>query len=180
MTPIFTEQNIKSSLQDIGTKIISEHSTDLAFIGIGTKGFLIANRLLNICKPNYNHSVQVGLLDIALYNPKPSPGNFISLGKTSIQFSLKHKNVILISDQINTGKTVVAALNALLDYDAPREIMCCCLLSKNNLKRPIHIQYPALTIPKENSPFNKTTCSLFEVEGEDNIYFTEEQKIYNS
>ena len=166
MTDLFSESDIKTTLESMAAAIVKDRTMPLAFIGIETKGHIIAQRLKKLCEPNFDYTIQTGILDISLYNSKTTDTGFVSLGRSSITFPLQDKIIILVSEEIDTGKTITAALNALSDYDEPENIKCCCLLNKNNLTRPIAIDYIGFnSIPATTA----TSCLFYETDGEDAI-----------
>ena len=166
MAELFSEPQIKTAIQTLAHHISTQCKQPLAFIGIETKGYILANRLKLLCEEQLHTTIQVGKLDISLYHPLSTNSNFVSIGQSSISFSLKGKTIILIDEEIDTGKTITAALNALSDYDEPENIKCCCLLNKNNLTRPIAIDYIGFnSIPATTA----TSCLFYETDGEDAI-----------
>ena len=170
MTELYSEEEVSRIIKELSKDIATTCKTPFALIGIETKGHILSQRIKSHCDQLTVDTIPIGLLDIALYSPSQSQSDFVSVGHSSIPFSLKDKTIILVADEIDTGKTVTAALNALSDYEDPSVIKCCCLLNKNNLTRPIHIEYIGFdTAPGSPGYKEKTKCLFYETDGEEYI-----------
>jgi len=111
---------------------------DLAIIGIRTRGVPLAQRIHDKVSRIEEGHVPLGILDITLYRDdiglrKEKP----RLGKTDIPFSLDDKTVVLIDDVLFTGRTVRAAMDALIDFGRPRRIHLAVLVDRGHRELPI-------------------------------------------
>ena len=167
MTDILNEDQIQSSVKSLALEIYNSNSNQLVFLGLGDNGSILAKRMANVLLKEFNITILVGTLDVTLYKSHDSKEHFITIGETSINFSLQGKTVVLISDQVNSGKTMIAGLNALSDYGEPLEIKCCCLIYRDCMTRPIYFHYKGKVIAKEAVPSLK--ISFYEKDGEDSI-----------
>jgi pyrimidine operon attenuation protein / uracil phosphoribosyltransferase len=139
---IFNKQEIADSMVRIAGEIIKRHDVmdDIVLIGIRTCGAFLAKRLqetiaqLNVPKP------PTGVLDITLYRDdwtriSATP----KVGKTEVPFSVDDKIVILVDDVLFTGRTVRAAMDALIDFGRPRKIELATLVDRGDKDRELPI-----------------------------------------
>ena len=141
-TIILKDKEISEIIQRIATAIVEKNGSmnEVVLVGIRTGGAFLAARLqeaiplLNVEKP------ALGILDITLYRddwtkigPKPV------VKKTKIPFSVDDKIVILIDDVLFTGRTVRAAMEALMDYGRPRKIELVILVDRGEAHRELPI-----------------------------------------
>lgn len=140
---IFSAEDIRHSIEKIAAEIVEKNKTmeDVALVGIRTGGAFLANRLreaiagLNVPKP------PTGVLDITLYRDDwtrvgPTP----IVGKTEIPFSIEDKIIILVDDVLFTGRTVRAAMDALIDLGRPRRIELAILVDRGDGVRELPIK----------------------------------------
>ena len=165
MTVIVDETQLNAHIKHLADDIYKTNSGNIVFLGLGDNGFILATRLSKFILQHFETTVLVGKLDVTLYKSHHNNDHFVNLGKSDISFSLQNKTVILISDQVNTGKTMIAGLNALSDYGEPLVVKCCCLIFRECMTRPIHFQYIGETISK--SVVASLTCCFYEKDGED-------------
>ena len=163
MSAILNESQIENQITSLTNQIAPTITENTIFLGIDLKGKILAKRIADKLTKLNSISLNVGQLDVALYKPIED-NSYLNIGQSDITFSLKNKNIILISPFIITGKTMLAALVALNDYDVPNSIECCCMLSSQDLLRPINIKHIASTDIKAKKSFK---INFFETEGED-------------
>lgn len=165
MTTILNESQINDSINELSNKIKSNLTVKTILLGIDLKGKILATRIADKLTKSNVSKPKVGQLDVSLYKPiEDTP--YLNIGQSDINFSLKNKHIILISPFIITGKTMLAALVALNDYEVPESIECSCLLSSQNLSRPINIKHTASHKIKAKKTY---TINFFETDGEDII-----------
>lgn len=123
---------------------IAEHGgvRDLALIGIRRGGEPIAPRLAALLGELEGEVPPVGSVDITLYRDDaatalPNP----KIGPSHIPFSVDGKRIVLVDDVISTGRTIRAAVDAVLDYGRPRRIELCVLVDRGGRELPIHPDY---------------------------------------
>ncbi len=123
---------------------IAEHGgvRDLALVGIRRGGEPLAERLAALLRELEGEAPPTGSLDITLYRDDaatalPSP----KIGPSRIPFEVRGKRVVLVDDVIYTGRTIRAALDAVLDYGRPRRIELCVLVDRGGRELPIHPDY---------------------------------------
>ena len=137
-------------------------------IGVLPLGPIIAKRIVHQIKKKYDIPIMTGQLDITIFlNPDQIQGPFIDLHQTDIPFSLKDKHVVLIQETLTTGLKAKAALNALSDFDSPKDIKLATLIDRHNRKFPIYANYVGKII--ESHLHENVSIELLEVNGKDQI-----------
>jgi len=114
----------------------------VAFIGVRTRGPYIAKRLAEIFKARQGKEIPVGEMDIALYRDDLNallPGGKID--HTRVPFDIANKIVVLFDDVLNTGRTVRAAVDHLIDLGRPRMIHLAVLIDRGGRELPIAANY---------------------------------------
>jgi len=111
-------------------------------IGIQPRGIFFSDRLVEqISKQVSKEKIQYGKLDITFYRDDVRQG-LHNVNQTDIPFSIENKNVILIDDVLYTGRTIRAALDALLDYGRPSKVELCILIDRRFSRQlPIQADY---------------------------------------
>ena len=145
---ILDQKDIEQALKGIARQIISKHESleDIVLVGIRTGGAFLAFRLRDEISKGDEEKQPTGVLDINLYRDDwtrigPNP----KLGSTEIPFSIDGKIVILIDDVLFTGRTVRAAMDALIDFGRPKRIELAVLVDRGEEQRelPIKANYVA-------------------------------------
>ena len=156
---ILDEGGIERVLARIAHEILErkEGIANLALIGIRTRGVFLAQRLQKKLSEIEKNEIPVGILDITLYRddlsevgPKPE------IHETDIPFNLKGKVVILVDDVLYTGRTIRAALDALIDFGRPKVIRLAVLVDRGHRELPIRLIMSARMFPPHfriESPF---------------------------
>ena len=147
----------------------------LCLIGIRNRGVFLAHRLAECIKKIENTDVPVGALDITLYRDDLT---LISqqpvVHKTEIDFDISDKNVILVDDVLYTGRTIRAALDALIDFGRPKSIQLAVLIDRGHRELPIRADYAGKNIP--TSKDESVEVRLSEVDGIDEVAIVEKLK----
>jgi len=121
---------------------------NLVLIGIRRHGVSLANRLSLRLKDIAGISVPVGALDITLYRDDLSEiASQPVLKKTEISFAVKDKIIVLCDDVLYTGRTVRAALDAIIDLGRPLAIQLAVLIDRGHRELPIQATYVGKNIP---------------------------------
>ncbi len=114
----------------------------VAFIGVRTRGPYIAKRLAEIVKKRHGKDIPIGEMDITLYRDDLNallPGGTID--HTRIPFDIANKIVVLFDDVLNTGRTVRAAVDHLIDLGRPRMIHLAVMIDRGGRELPIAANY---------------------------------------
>ncbi len=167
---IMNGADIERSLDRISLEILERNhgGANLAVIGIHTGGVHLANRILNKLNGREQGRVLIGSLDITLYRDDWS---LISqnplVKKTDINFSLEHQRVVLVDDVIYTGRTIRAAMDALMDYGRPDTIQLAALVDRGGRELPIQPDYVGRSVMV--GPDEKVDVLLGEKGGRDEV-----------
>ncbi len=123
---------------------------ELALIGIRTRGVPIAKRLARAIHEISGHDVPTGALDITLYRDDlmrhPVAAQPV-VRRTEIPFSIDDKRILLVDDVLYTGRTIRAALDALIEFGRPRSIQLVVLVDRGHRELPIKADYVGKNLP---------------------------------
>ena len=146
---IMTAQDIERALARIALQIFERNleTKDIVIIGIHTGGVFLADRIHSIIKKREKVSLPSGSLDITLYRDDWSrvTQNPI-VKKTDIPFEIEGKTLILVDDVLYTGRTIRAALDAIMDFGRPSSIQLAVLMDRGGRELPIQADYIGMEI----------------------------------
>jgi pyrimidine operon attenuation protein/uracil phosphoribosyltransferase len=146
---ILSADGIQSALEQMSSRIAADFPSDchLVLIGIRTGGAFLADRLQHLILAHNNRAVVTGALDITLYRDDWTRINHKPIvGKTEVPISLDNQFVILVDDVLYTGRTVRAALDALIDFGRPRRIALAVLVDRGGRELPICADYVGIQV----------------------------------
>lgn len=162
---------IKRLIEKVAEKILKAHPIleKVALIGIQTGGAPFAQRLKEILFQKTGVEVPIGYLDITLYRDDWTRiTNYPKVKRTEIPFSIEDLNIILVDDVIYTGRTIRAAMDALIDMGRPKKIELAVLVDRGGRELPIEPNYVGLKI--KNINFNEYVSVYFkEIRNKDQI-----------
>jgi pyrimidine operon attenuation protein / uracil phosphoribosyltransferase len=152
MPVVIDADRMARTLTRIAHEIVERnHGVDqLAVVGIRTRGDVIARRLARSLFEITNEEVPTGALDITLYRDdlmRHTVGPHPLVRKTEIQFSIDDKKIVLVDDVLYTGRTVRAALDALIDFGRPKAIQLVALVDRGHRELPIKADYVGKNLP---------------------------------
>jgi pyrimidine operon attenuation protein / uracil phosphoribosyltransferase len=148
---------------------------ELALVGIRTRGVPIAKRLARALREINGHDVPTGALDITLYRDdlmRNAVGPQPLIRRTEIPFSIDDKKILLVDDVLYTGRTIRAALDALIDFGRPRAIQLVVLVDRGHRELPIKADYVGKNVP--TSLKQSVQVRLQEIDGADEVVIQEE------
>ncbi|MGI5901249.1 MAG: bifunctional pyr operon transcriptional regulator/uracil phosphoribosyltransferase PyrR [Desulfitobacteriia bacterium] len=151
---IMDSEAIRRAISRIAHEILERNkgTEDLVLIGIRTRGVPLAERVQERIFEYENVKVPLGLLDITLYRDDLSLVDVQPVvHETRVPFNLDGKIVILIDDVLFTGRTVRAALDALIDLGRPRKIQLAVLIDRGHRELPIRADYVGKNLPTSSS-----------------------------
>jgi pyrimidine operon attenuation protein / uracil phosphoribosyltransferase len=143
---------------------------EIAFVGIRTRGVPLARRIAKFIQEISSHEVPTGALDITLYRDdlmRTPVGPQPLVRKTEIPFSIDDKRILLVDDVLYTGRTIRAALDALIDFGRPREIQLVVLVDRGHRELPIKADYVGKNLP--TSAAQSVQVHLTEIDGRDEV-----------
>ena len=155
-TVILDSSGIRRAITRISHEILEKNKglSDVVLVGIQSGGAHLALEIANCMEVIEGERVPVGSVDITLYRDDfKSQAPHKSVGKTDISFSLEGKRVILVDDVLYTGRTIRAAMDALMDYGRPTCIQLAVLIDRGHRELPIRADYVGRNVPtsqKEN------------------------------
>ena len=143
------EAAIGRMLRRIANEVVERNRGvgSLALVGIRTGGHHLAHRLRHLIQSIEGQAIPVGSVDITLYRddvlgglPKPE------IGPTELPFALADLTIVLVDDVLYTGRTVRAALDALMDYGRPRAVQLAVLVDRGHRELPIRADFVGLAV----------------------------------
>ena len=176
MAVVLDADRITRSLTRIAHEILERNRgvDELAFVGIRTRGVPIARRIARAIHQIAHHEVPTGALDITLYRDdlmRHAVGPQPLVRSTEIAFSIDDKRILLVDDVLYTGRTVRAALDALIDFGRPKAIQLVVLVDRGHRELPIKADYVGKNLP--TSPSQSVQVRLMEIDGRDEVEVAE-------
>lgn len=171
---ILDAEGIRRALTRMAHEIIERNKGvgDLALIGIRRRGVPIAVRLANLIREIEGRDVPVGSLDITLYRDDLTQLSYQPLVyRTEVNFQVMGKRVVLVDDVIYTGRTVRAALDALMDLGRPAVIELAVLVDRGHRELPIRADYIGKNVPTSRKEV--VAVLIKEIDGEDRVVINE-------
>ena len=137
-------------------------------MGIRARGDLLAARLHEAIRRNENVDLPLGSLDITLYRDDLTRvGNAPVVRESVIPFSVDDRVVVLVDDVLFTGRTIRAAMDALVDYGRPRAIRLAVLIDRGHRELPIRADFVGKNVP--TAPSDDVRVQLVETGGRDEV-----------
>lgn len=171
---ILDQAGVRRSLTRIAHEIIERNkgTEDLVLVGIRRRGVPLAERLAERIMDIEGHSVPVGILDITLYRDDLTTlAHQPLVHSTEISFPVEGKIVVLVDDVIFTGRTIRAALGALIDLGRPKVIQLAVLIDRGHRELPIRADYVGKNVP--TSKKEEISVRLQEIDGEERVVILE-------
>ena len=168
---IIDEEGLNRTLTRLAHEILEKNkgSKNLVLIGMRTRGEFIAERIKQKIKEIDKSDPSYGVLDVTLYRDDfrvrlKQP----EISVTNITFDVNDRDVILIDDVLYTGRTVRAALDALMDLGRPNTIQLCVLVDRGHRELPIRADFIGKNIP--TSINEEIRVRIKETDGEDGVF----------
>ena len=171
---ILDKDGICRALMRIAHEILEKNkgTENLCLVGIRNRGVYLAKRLAECIKKIDEKDVPVGILDITLYRDDLTLiASQPVVRKTEIDFDINDRNLVLVDDVLYTGRTVRAALDALVDFGRPKSIQLAVLVDRGHRELPVRADYAGKTIP--TSQKETVEVHLEEVDGIDRVVIVE-------
>lgn len=171
---IMDEASMARALTRMAHEIVEKHkgTERLALVGIRSRGVPLANRIAEKIRSIEGIQVPVGSLDINLYRDDLTTiADHPIVRKTEIPFSIDGVKVVLADDVLFTGRTIRAALDALIDLGRPLLIQVAVLIDRGHRELPIRADYVGKNVPTSRS--QEVRVSLKEQDGRDAVEILE-------
>jgi pyrimidine operon attenuation protein/uracil phosphoribosyltransferase len=148
-TCVMDEDEIERTLVRMAHQILEQNKgcENLALVGILTRGDILARKLADIIYSIEGVHVPVGSLDISFYRDDASISGLPQLHGTDILFNIDNKTIVLVDDALFTGRTIRAALDALMDFGRPARIQLAILVDRGHRELPIRADFVGKNIP---------------------------------
>jgi len=172
MPVIMDADRMTRTLTRIGHEIVERNrgTDNVALVGIRTRGVLIAQRLAQVLQQITRTPLRTGALDITLYRDdlmRHAVGPQPLVRKTEIPFSIDDQKILLVDDVLYTGRTIRAALDALIDFGRPKSIQLVVLVDRGHRELPIKADYVGRNLP--TSLAQSVQVHLTEIDGRDEV-----------
>jgi pyrimidine operon attenuation protein/uracil phosphoribosyltransferase len=170
MKIILNEQQLALTIQRLANQLLENHLdlSNTVLIGIQPRGIYFSDRIVSQLRSDLpRQAIQYGQLDITFYRDDVRTG-LHELNRTDIPFSIENKEVILIDDVLWTGRTIRAALDALLDFGRPAKVELCVLIDRR-FSRQLPIQADYVGRPIDSIITQKVKVYWKEKDGKDEV-----------
>ena len=172
MPVVIDADRMGRSLTRIAHEILERNRgvEELALVGIRTRGVPLAKRLAQTIRDISHHEVPTGALDITLYRDdlmRHAVGAQPVVRSTDIAFSIDDKRILLVDDVLYTGRTIRAALDALIEFGRPKSIQLVVLIDRGHRELPIKADYVGKNLPTSLS--QSIQVHLMEIDGRDEV-----------
>jgi pyrimidine operon attenuation protein / uracil phosphoribosyltransferase len=178
MPVVMDADRVGRTLTRIAHEIVERNRTldDLALVGIRSRGEHLARRLAEQLQQIAGRAVPTGALDITLYRDdlmRHAVGPQPLVRSTDIPFSIDDRILLLVDDVLYTGRTVRAALDALIDFGRPQAIQLVVLVDRGHRELPIKADYVGKNLPTSRG--ESVQVRLEEVDGDDEVVISGEE-----
>ena len=167
---LMDDKAIGRAITRISHEIIEKNKgiEDVVLVGIKTRGVPIANRISKKIEQIEGESVNTGEVDITLYRDDLKQVDVDPvINGSNIDFNINDKIVVLVDDVLYTGRTVRAALDAIMDLGRPKSIQLAVLVDRGHRELPIRADYVGKNVPTSKSEV--ISVKLLEIDSEDSV-----------
>ncbi len=167
-------QGFDRTLTRLAHEIVERNrgAENLVIVGMQTRGVFLAKRLVKKIEASENATVPLGTLDATLYRDDfRTRLKHPKVQVTEIPFDIYDMNLVLVDDVLYTGRTVRAALDALMDFGRPRRIQLAVLVDRGHREMPIRPDFVGKNIP--TSINEEVRVRMQEIDGEDAVLLVE-------
>ncbi len=167
---VMDEENIARSIRRLAHEIVERNkgTKDLVLVGIRDRGDILATRIIHMIQEIEGVKLPLGILDITLYRDDfQCLAEQPLLQETNIPVDISDKVIVLVDDVLYTGRTIRAALDAIIDFGRPSRIQLAVLVDRGHRELPIKPDYIGKNIPTAED--EEVVCKLKEADGEDSV-----------
>jgi pyrimidine operon attenuation protein/uracil phosphoribosyltransferase len=168
---LLTSREIERALARIAHEIVERNkgAEGVVFVGMRTRGVPLARRIAEIIEDFEGTPIPVGTLDIGLYRDDISPSESRSAtgSHTDIPTGITDRRLILVDDVLYTGRSIRAAMDALMDLGRPKSIQLAVLIDRGHRELPVRADYVGKNIP--SSKDEEIQVQLVETDGVDRV-----------
>ncbi len=170
MNSLLGKDEISRALRRMAHEIVESNkgADGLCLVGIKTRGVPLAERIRKEIVNFEKADISVGEMDITLYRDDIFINDQLPEAKTTdIRFDINGKKVVIVDDVLYTGRTVRAAINALMEIGRPKRIQLAVLIDRGHREMPIRADFVGKNVP--TSKEEKVNVSLEETDGSDSV-----------
>jgi len=174
---ILSAGDISRAINRIAHEILEKNkgAEDLILVGIVTRGAVLSQRLQSKISEIENIQAAHGILDITLYRDDLATGKKApEVKQTRIPHNIDGKVIVLCDDVLFTGRTIRAAIDALMDFGRPAAVQLAVLVDRGHRELPIRPDYVGKNIPTSRQM--RVQVHLSETDGEDSVTVVESEK----
>jgi len=167
---LLVSSDMKRALSRIAHEIVERNkgAEDIVLVGLRTRGVPLAQRIADIIQYFEGISVPIVALDIALYRDDiSSPELEPTLQTTDISIDITDKHLVLVDDVLFTGRSIRAAMDALMDLGRPKSIQLAVLIDRGHRELPVRADYVGKNIPSSRD--EEIRVRLEETDGVDKV-----------
>ncbi|HEU65114.1 MAG TPA: bifunctional pyr operon transcriptional regulator/uracil phosphoribosyltransferase PyrR [Chloroflexi bacterium] len=168
---LLTSREIERALARIAHEIVERNkgAEDVVLVGMRTRGAPLARRIAEIIKGFEGVTIPVGTLDIGLYRDDVSPSELkpANQSHTDIPTNITDRRLILVDDVLYTGRSIRAAMDALMDLGRPKAIQLAVLIDRGHRELPIRADYVGKNMP--SSKDEEIQVQVAETDGVDKV-----------
>jgi pyrimidine operon attenuation protein / uracil phosphoribosyltransferase len=166
---VMTAEDIRRTLARIAHQIIERNkgTSELILVGLRTRGVPLAKRLADCIEQYEKSKLLVGALDFSLYRDDLNGNGANKIPRTDIPSDINGKPVVLVDDVLHTGRSIRAAMDALIDMGRPRSIQLAILIDRGHREMPIRADYVGKNIP--SARHEDIQVRLVETDGRDEV-----------
>lgn len=163
-TRILDEDGMRRSLRRMAHQILEQlgGAEDIAFVGIPTRGLPLAERLSRMVRDIEGTQPPVGQIDIGPYRDDER-----RTGERSRPIAVQGRRVVLVDDVLHTGRTTRAALDAIVDWGRPHQIMLLVLVDRGHRELPIRADFVGKNVPTAQG--ERVVVHVSELDGLDEV-----------
>ncbi|MEX0786420.1 MAG: bifunctional pyr operon transcriptional regulator/uracil phosphoribosyltransferase PyrR [Dehalococcoidia bacterium] len=171
---VMSAEEMRRAIVRVAHEIVEQNEgcRDLMLVGMRTRGVPLAQRLAAAIEEFEGERVGVGALDIGLYRDDlPERGTRVEIKPSELPQDIAGKRVVLVDDVLYTGRSIRAALDALIDYGRPQRIQLAVLVDRGHRELPIRADFVGKNIPTAMQ--DDVLVQLEETDGTDQVLVTE-------
>lgn len=171
---LMSPDDVRRAITRLAHEVVEQnHGCDnLILVGMRTRGVPLAERIAAAIEEFEGEALPVGALDIGLYRDDlPARGTHVEIKPSELPEDVADKRVVLVDDVLYTGRSIRAALDALIDYGRPQRIQLAVLVDRGHRELPIRADFVGKNIPTSRE--DNVLVQLRETDGIDQVVSTQ-------
>lgn len=171
---IMDKQAMSRAITRIAFEIIERNKgiEDICMLGVYRRGTVIAKAIAEKISSHEKREINVGILDATLYRDDIDKSKIKGKSKTNIKFDINNKKVILVDDVLYTGRTIRAAIDAIMDIGRPKLIQLAVLIDRGHREIPVRPDYIGKNVPTSKN--EKVKVLVTEFDNDDRVIIGDE------